>query len=651
MGIGDCDVCGSSNGNQLTENVYLCGDCRNTPRGEEILIQKDLYQALEKVDSHLTISQLMVQNLIGRVVTHDEDNPADTGGLPPRMLHHGVGLLWHFDERGSTGVTNFESVVTELHDAYGEIMDFDRKQAALTAGGQDTSLSSLHQLEQNIRKRELIAGRYAHAVQEKRVARVAYNPFSDYLLKDNGFDIEDAIRFTESAKEKYLRETLPVVEAFFDIVDEEELMFDDSPRFMTHDFIREPIVRGISEMSEDIFEMLWLDGSELFAQVPQQKWDRFERYLERLSAELGDDVGVPVGSDVSTFSQPYRCPYDINPAEERLFIASQGQFAFPLIQLAMETVSHTFYYDVLQSGIDEGEFRRKWGQYVEDIVYEDLIEVFGEENVIQNAKYTDPRHQGVGADEAEADILVICDDTLLVMECKATPLSAETRYGYGSLPDVEDAIRSGIETGYDQAMRLIEGIRQGTVESVSGQSRQVLIDPDQIDTYAPIVVMGDHYSELATHGFTQLVDIQDLAPYVADLYDLNTIAKDTTKSELLEYVCIRRWLNKADHCISSKDELDYYWAFREGLLNPQFVEFLHSFRFPTPKHSMSTNAESILKGADRMDLAEAISEEGLQAEISLGFDKNGYLDTLMLPIDGGHIRNRVFKEEAEQLVE
>lgn len=632
-----CDLCGADS-ESITANVSLCPECQETPRGKEIEFQCDLYRTLEGVSTRRTLVQLHVFYYISQLIGMDDRVKADTGGAPTGMIFHGIGLLWSFQEN-RTRRTDFPSVIGALHEVFESYLD----EGTELGHGEASSEYDLQ-----LRNRDLITGRYSHPVQDRRVALERYGRFSEDLKRANGFDVEDSLNYDDSLNKIYDDILANVVNSFSELY-EPESQFDDltTSIWLNKDLMLDEVIPHVNRVSNEVYDDFWSKGSDLFRQIDKTGWDGFTDFLDRMSASIGDAPGVGVGPFVADYEKPYRCPYDVNPMEQYLFAISEGDYLPPINGRQYATIAETFYYDVLNSGISEGRFRNEWGAYVEDILAEDLEKKYCESaNIIKNPKYPDPTRD----DEtklAETDVILESGNILLIFECKAYPLRAETRSGYSGLPTIREQVREGVGEGYNQALRLIDGIQNGQVRKLLESSGSEYNLSTNYEYLIPIVVMGSHYSELTTSNFLNLLPRVKTIPFAVDLYDIDIIILSSSIPELIEYLETRRYIIREDITIKSNDELDYYWAYAQGIFNPEILGIIQNHQFEFFDRSLTTNVGSILSryGYDNVEIREKLSARGLTEHIFMSFDSKGYIDSIYLPPYGDEIRKQAIQSE------
>lgn len=276
------------------------------------------------------------------------------------------------------------------------------------------------------------------------------------------------------------------------------------------------------------------------------------------------------------------------------------------------------------------------GAYLEQLVSENLHECFHEDKVLQNLKYDG---------STERDAAVILDDAFMAIACKTKALRADTRAGFGVSDQIENFVKSGVEEGIEQATSLIDYVKANGTSTLTTESKKV--EELEIDSWIPIVVMGDHYGNLTTMDFNQYIQPYDIQPYVIDYYDFDIILKRLEPDKVIEFIIRRRQLYNSDIEIKSQDELDYLWAFERGLLNTSIWGFLESLKFNGANKHTIMNLNELKRRYSIAGIFNSIPYSGLLAEWSVLLDEDGKIKEIQLPIHGGEIRHEVYGKEGE----
>ncbi len=231
-------------------------------------------------------------------------------------------------------------------------------------------------------------------------------------------------------------------------------------------------------------------------------------------------------------------------------------YAFHIPKLQRE--AYTLIGDVLREAAPnywEHEFLDARDNYLENEVSRLLKKALPDAEVLQSVEYPI-----AGGGKAEADIVVLCDDVLMVVECKGARLHSATRRG--EVTSVEKAMESTIGEGLNQAERFVrELVSRGTFNVTPTQPiGRVSIDASRFQKLFRVNVTLDLMSPAAT----VLWELEDagLAPNVArcwsvSLNDLRVIVDILDQPALFVHYLVRRLDVNVLRSIEARDELDY----------------------------------------------------------------------------------------------
>ncbi len=529
-----------------------------TPPPEDVI--EDLRDLLSTADTRRMIGSLGENFVVSATVAFDPETHEDGVGIPPKMIEYLLGLLCTIDPNEGG-----ELPYDEIH----ETTDTLTQSLLFYLVNDDIDIQSLsdeerhqHFVEGQVLARELTAGRFVYPAQYIEAAERAYTPHNDVLQDELGFTIQDAIRFVRELSQLYQERYQQVFDRFGEIDRVARLahgafirhleQYDDYEEGMkayldADDY--EETQQEITEAQEHYREAkldLWIEKEALFEHFSHNEL-KFENFLDRMEISLGS-----VSQDDFTF------PYEYNPLHGRPIIEHEGEYIIPHFHALLRALAETYYYDLVDLPNYGGSFGSQWGDYVEEWAYESLLALFSDTEVLANPEYT------ADGNSYETDVVILHEDTCIVIECKAKKLTLPTRRG--NYQAVQDDVLGGIGDGHDQASRLIDYIQAGDVTELSTDNDSVMIDTDSIDRYLPIVVLREQYDWIATTEYGTIADIKDHLPYVASVYDLEVITECLeSPGRFIDYVTKRIQLSRTQK-LASPDELDYLGAYIDNEL-------------------------------------------------------------------------------------
>lgn len=298
-------------------------------------------------------------------------------------------------------------------------------------------------------------------------------------------------------------------------------------------------------------------SSELFSISPNTIEE--ERILKVLSCQFGENIPFQGrGSDDAFW------PLTTSITEQRPIIFHDGAFyAFHIPAVLRGT------YDLISHLLNESDpgywknaFLRARDKYLEDETAKLFRNVLPHANVFQGLHYRVPNESS----EPDADVIAICDDVLLVVECKAGSLKPAARRG--APLSVKSGIKETIGKAHSQGSRLINTlIDQGSLFLHSKQdSSQVSLRAEDFRYVVSISVTLDLLNPAATTLWTVqeaglLENIEKC--WSVSLNDLRVIVDILDSPHLFLHYLIRRLDLNALRQVQARDELDYLMHYIE----------------------------------------------------------------------------------------
>lgn len=514
---------------------------------ETLLIEADPELFLEQIATGAALSAYSA-NMIS------ED---DGMGLPQRLMEYVLGLFVVVGSEGDSE-TNYHELAKLANRVSSSI--------AFVGTHIDPSTSSEEEIERagvefSSLLREVTVGRFTMSNQPIEAARRAYEPHKQQMENKLGFNINDAIVFTQLIEEVYSSLRMWMFDKsgieLSDVMRDEDTTSSVESEFKDTGDLPLPFERNDleidSEIIEHVFDMcsenrhaLWFTEKVLAKRLPDDYNEgRLRKFLERMSISVGN-VSEPIFKD-------FKYPYQANPVHKYPIIEFNGRYMLPIANSLRYALFETFYYDLQRlpnygdpTGETGGEFGDVFGDYLEEWTYDCLVPVFGEDSVYLNPRYPD-------SGEEAADLVVIWKNRLFVFECKIGKLPIETRQG--NFEDIKSSIESKAGHGYRQAMGLVNQIKTGHTTKLD--TSVGVIDVSQVTQFRPIIILGEPYDMFATTQLGQLIDIDGNWPNIIDIFDLQVVTNALEYSpRVVDYLTRRAKISKKDRIISS-DECDY----------------------------------------------------------------------------------------------
>lgn len=175
------------------------------------------------------------------------------------------------------------------------------------------------------------------------------------------------------------------------------------------------------------------------------------------------------------------------------------------------------------------------GAFTERFSLRRLASVFGRSNVHTNVNLFEGKRI-----VAEADVLVIFGDRIIIVQAKAKKLTLAARKGNDG--HIKADFAAAIQKAYDQGAECATAIRSGSCRLEDDQGQAVVL-PKQVKEIYPFCVVSDHYPALAFQASQYLKYSADEVvrpPLVMDVFLLDVLAEMLdTPLRFLSYVRMR----------------------------------------------------------------------------------------------------------------
>lgn len=543
------------------------------------------------------------QELIQEVWYHDlirssaYDVLDEDTGLPPKMVEYLFGLATTIppNEHPSSSV-GFYDVIDSLSLVYDQLR---LKQDEVLDNADTIEERRQAHVQHSQLERELTTGRFAHGAQRREFTRRVYSLVDEELSEILGFTASDAVSLADDLL-RYHQTTLgneqlfPIVQHVVDIGDgpfqvryEEALAkAKDDPqaafpsvwvnvaKYDNHRLnpINSDYELGEYSRYEETFGTIRDVGPKIgfipteVRETLQKKLNDLDSFLESMSIGIGKYVSEP--HDTSGSDSKFDYPFDHNPIHKYPLLRDRvGRYYLGPQNSLWYSLSTRFRYDILDSEY-EGSGTEKIGQGVEDWVSECLENVDdGKMKLLSGVDYD--------YQDGESDFVLLYDDTIVVLEVKTRGLRLGSRLGpFGSFEQIQQDAEEVIGEPYkDQALKLLNGIKNGNVTTLQGDEESIQVDSNRFSEYIPVIIVARSLDYAGTILYADLINLGSESPYITDIYSLQTICRHISgSSELLKYIKKRIQTGVTGRALSI-DELDYLGEFLDnGLEYPDIPE-------------------------------------------------------------------------------
>lgn len=537
----------------------------------------------------------------------DEDT-----GIPPKMVEYLFGLSTTIPEENTDSSAGFYDVIQSASLVYDKLRSEQNQRLAEADSLEDRRKAHV---QSNQLERELTTGRFAHGAQRKEFVLRGFSTIDEELEEILGFTATESVNITESILQyhKKVEEENPLVTIAQHVMDLGEGPFQVSyqeamangledpksglptvwvevAKFDNHRFNplkSEYSVGDFSKYETDFGSIrtvtpnLWFGPSDISG-ASDGELTHLDTYLDELSIEFGEYDKDP--KDRSGSYSKFDYPFEHNPIHQfPLLRNQQGKYHIGPQNSLWYSLSTRFRYDILGSDY-EGSATQKLGTSIEAWI-EECLENINDGNIqaLSGVEY-ELRESDSILEVGESDIVLISEGQLIVIEIKTRGLRLGSRLGpYTSFEEIREDAEEVIEEPYkNQAMKLINGIKNGQVTELRGRDGMAEVASDDFSNYVPVVVVAQPLDFVGTILYADLIDFSHEKPYITDIYSIQTLCRTLADSgKFLEYINKRVEVGSSGRAFSI-DEIDYLGEFIEnGLEYPdvpdgRIVEIIHS---------------------------------------------------------------------------
>lgn len=513
-------------------------------------------------------------------------------GIAPKLVEYLYGMAVTVPPTDSKPTAGFYDVL----EAAGLVHDrFRVEQSKILSDASSTMEKRRAHAQEMLLERELTTGRFGHGEQRREFTRRVYTKLDDELSDAIGVSATEAVAvgdgIVESTMERFgddkllriARKTIDIGDGPFQIRARE---IEQSPD--------DPLARCLLPVAKYDYHRTYPIKSE-FGNEEHSKYDSKFGSLRQAgpltsfsSADLEidaidstahlksilDSLSITIGSYDSELSQKsgaiskFDYPFDHNPIHKFPLIKNQeGDYYHGPQNALWYSFSTRFRYDLLTSE-HSGHAAEEIGFGIENWVLECLQNVSDKNvKILSNVQYD---HR-----DGESDIVLLYDDTLVVIECKTRGLRLKSRLGpFGDFETIAKDAREVLKDPYEkQAMKLIRSVKKDKVSELRSNGDATPVSSSDFSEYIPAVIVGEPLDVIGTVLHTNLIEIESERPFFGDVFAWQTICRNVSGSEeLLSYLRKRIEVGTTGRAFSA-DEADYLGAYLDhGLEYPGIPE-------------------------------------------------------------------------------
>jgi hypothetical protein len=391
----------------------------------------------------------------------------------------------------------------------------------------------------------------------KELARTLYDPYEPHLRALLGFSMQELIQVGDAAEEHLTNRINSLYEGTR-IVAQRALELakrQDDPAHLhaaLSEFGQETFIElaGMGFFEAHITEALSFTPEDLTKTKAAPSLQVVNAVLTRLTGRIG-----------SRPEQSFTGIYSTNPLSDRPFVEWKGRYMLPVPGALLREYPRLLERELLQS---RPAFSKHRAKVLDELAVKLLQDMLPGSKVYTNLFYNSPSANG---ERVELDGLVIFDRIALIVEGKATALSAQSLRG--DLQRLARDTKRAVQEAWEQGARARSDFTSGQDIFFTDQKGREALRL-QADAFDEILIINPTLHALAHYG-PHLPALRALGlfpqeeyPWSVYINDLRVISEITSNAaEALYYLLWRSRLPLGDRIIAS-DELDVFNAFLLG---------------------------------------------------------------------------------------
>jgi hypothetical protein len=231
---------------------------------------------------------------------------------------------------------------------------------------------------------------------------------------------------------------------------------------------------------------------------------------------------------INSSNESFTSPLALNEATYRpLLDLGQHLYLSNQFKLAESIYESPFYWMNLDTNYRDTTAEHRGG-FLETTIHKLLAEVFGEKNVFSNVIIRKNKAEVA----AEADVLVVFGEFVLVIQAKSKRLTLAARAG--NYEAIATDFNKAVQLAYDQSVSFVD-LLLGGAECIlaDGKTRQF----DFVTRVFPIVVLSENFPSLSLLVNDLIKVREDIFPAVMDIFFLDILCQILTDPvEVLYYL-------------------------------------------------------------------------------------------------------------------
>lgn len=390
--------------------------------------------------------------------------------------------------------------------------------------------------------------------------RELFSTFDEYYMRAVGFRASKALEFGAKIIDRYEKQVNRRYE-------EARLALNKAEKDRKN-LTKRPENRGFMDKKtskidyENFYSTFLLSNTkDLFVFDPEEmckeegisEIEEFKNYLNYLSCTFGDNVN-------------FNDALDDNIISLRPFIRLEGgKFFAPISQDLLYNLPRILETLLEPEKISRSNIWQKYqsyrARYTEDQSYEYFARLFPENRIFKNARYV---YQGKNC---EADIVILYDNKVFLIEVKAGSLSAQSQRG--AIESLKKGLKKLVEDAYQQGRRTLEYIRSSEISvftdkqgdkllELVGKNKKIFIISITLE---PLMSFSASLKELQSLGLF----VDNEFPWSVNINELDILTKHILSPTIFIHYLERRLTAIDENVFHAFDELSFLgWYLKHG---------------------------------------------------------------------------------------
>lgn len=357
-----------------------------------------------------------------------------------------------------------------------------------------------------------------------------YKYDKDWLLKNRGFDIENARKIVDTITKKIREKSsgLNVIDLKKIYAEVSKKMQKKPKKKYSKEKIQELTDQNFIVTNFYMYKSLFPDPNTIKGGVVESWKIFYGNLLNLFTISPADLIGIEnkfVESFFQNFSYTANCnkeyngPGHFNILNSRPLVdLEDGRYFVPINFLLAETVYESPFYWMFEDQKYRDTLAKNRGVVGEEIAFEYLLKVFGPKNTFKSVKVESKK----GQTKTDIDVLCLLGNKALCVQVKSKKLTLTAKRG--DFDQLQKDFKGAVQDAYDQGLISRQAILSNTVRYFDETGAELTL-PSKIDEVYIMGLTTENYPALVHQVHTMLIkDSKDPFPLFISGFDLELLA-------------------------------------------------------------------------------------------------------------------------------